>query len=61
MEALEEILGSAVLHVEKSHPEYEINIQLPDEYIEIMADARLLTQVFVNLLDNAVKHTLPVL
>lgn len=57
VEALEEILGSAVSHIEKSHPEHEINIQLPDEYIEVMADARLLAQVFINLLDNAVKHT----
>ena len=59
MEALEEILGSAVSRVEKSHPDHVINIQLPEEYIEIMADARLLVQVFVNLLDNAVKHTPP--
>ena len=59
VEALEEILGSAVSRVEKSHPDHVINIQLPEEYIEIMADARLLVQVFVNLLDNAVKHTPP--
>lgn len=59
VEALEEILGNAVLHIEKSHPDYEINIQLPEEYIEVMADARLLSQVFINLLDNAVKHTPP--
>lgn len=58
-EALEEIIGSAIMHIEKSHPDYEVNIQLPEEYIEIMADARLLSQVFVNLLDNAVKHTSP--
>lgn len=57
VEALEEILGSAVSHIEKSHPRYEINIRLPEEYIEIMADARLLSQVFINLLDNAIKHT----
>lgn len=59
VEALEEILGNAVLHTEKSHPGYEINVQLPEEYIEVMADARLLSQVFINLLDNAVKHTPP--
>lgn len=57
VEALEEILSSAVSHVEKSHPDYEINVSLPEEYIEISADARLLSQVFINLLDNAVKHT----
>lgn len=57
VEALEEILGSAVSHIEKRYPDHEIDIELPEEYIEIMADARLLSQVFINLLDNAVKHT----
>lgn len=57
VEALEEILGSAVSHIEKSHPDYKIDIQLPEDYIEISADARLLSQMFVNLLDNAIKHT----
>lgn len=56
-QALEEIIGSAVSQIEKNHPGYEIDVRLPETYIEIMADARLLSQVFVNLLDNAVKHT----
>lgn len=57
VEALEEIVASAVEKIEKRAPGYDIIVEIPDEYIEVMADARLMEQVIVNLLDNAVKHT----
>lgn len=56
-EALEEVIGAAVLTIEKRAPEYEITVHIPDETLFVPMDARLITQVFVNLLDNAVKHT----
>lgn len=58
-EPLEEIISSAIKRVEKRAAGYEIEVELPEDYIEVPADARLLEQVFVNLLDNAVKHTPP--
>jgi two-component system sensor histidine kinase KdpD len=59
LEAVEEIIGSAIAHVAKRAPEYEINVNIPDELILVPMDAKLIVQVLVNLLDNAIKHTSP--
>lgn len=56
-EALEEVIASAISHIEKMHPEREIQVMLPDEFCLVPMDARLIEQVINNLLDNAVKHT----
>ena len=58
-EAVEEVVGAAVLAISKRAPEREISVQIPDELLMVPMDARLIGQVLVNLLDNAVKHTQP--
>lgn len=58
-EAMEEIVGSAVAHVEKAFSDREIDVQIPEEFHLVPMDARLIQQVVTNLLDNAVKHTKP--
>ena len=58
-EAAEEIVGSALSHIEKRAPEREIAVSVPDEVLMVPMDAKLIEQVLVNLLDNAVKHTPP--
>ncbi|MDI3542433.1 MAG: two-component system, OmpR family, sensor histidine kinase KdpD [Candidatus Atribacteria bacterium] len=57
LEAVEEVIGSAVNHIMKRSPEYEITINIPEEVLLVPMDAKLIEQVLVNLLDNAVKHT----
>jgi len=56
-EAVEEIVGSAIAHIAKRFPQYEITVHVPDELFFVPMDAKLIEQVIVNLLDNAVKHT----
>lgn len=56
-EAMEEVIASAVAHVEKNYPDREIEVFIPDEFQMVPMDARLIEQVITNLLDNAVKHT----
>ena len=55
-EAVEEIIGSAVSQMEKRAPGYEISVSVPEDLLMVPMDSRLMLQVLVNLLDNAVKH-----
>lgn len=56
-EAVEEVIGAALVVLKKRAPEREIEVDIPDCLLLVPMDARLITQVLVNLLDNAVKHT----
>jgi two-component system sensor histidine kinase KdpD len=58
-EAVEEVVGAAVRHFARQCPNYEIAVKIPDELLLVPMDAKLIEQVLINLLDNAVKHTLP--
>ncbi|MFP3156078.1 ATP-binding protein [Lachnospiraceae bacterium ZAX-1] len=59
MESVEEVIGSAVANITKRSPEYEIAVDIPNEILLVPMDVRLIEQVLINLLDNAVKHTPP--
>ncbi len=58
-EAAEEVIGAAVRHISHLHPEHEIWITAPDELLLVPMDAKLIRQVLINLLDNAIKHSKP--
>ena len=58
-EAMEEVVGDAILHSSRLHPEHEITVMVPEEPLFVPMDAKLIRQVLINLLDNAVKHTAP--
>ena len=59
IEAVEEVLGGAISHMAARAPEHEILVNAPDELLLVPMDAKLIEQVIINLLDNAVKHTRP--
>jgi len=56
---LEEIVGSALARLEPTISGREVILDLPDDLPLISVDPVLLEQVFVNLLDNALKYTPP--
>lgn len=56
-EAAEEVVGAAIRHISRRYPEYEIAVHVPDELLFVPMDAKLIEQVLINLLDNAIKHT----
>ena len=57
VEILDDIVQEAVRHTERTHPKRNIVVDMRDEIIPVMADANLIVQVIVNLMDNAVKYS----
>jgi len=53
------VIGGAIGHVSARAPEHEISVNIPDELLLVPMDAKLIEQVIINLLDNAVRHTRP--
>lgn len=56
-EALEEVISAALMVIEKRCPDRVINVDMPNNVIIAPMNAKLISQVIVNLLDNAAKHT----
>lgn len=56
-EILQDILGEALRLISKRDENNAIRVHFPDELLIVDADARLLVQVVLNLLDNALKHS----
>lgn len=54
-ELLQDVLGEALRLATKRETKHEIRTELPEALFMVEADARLLVQVVLNLLDNALK------
>ncbi|OGD14052.1 hypothetical protein A2V47_07000 [Candidatus Atribacteria bacterium RBG_19FT_COMBO_35_14] len=59
LEAAEEIVAEAVSRASKYAPNHKISISVPDDVLFIPMDGKLIIQVLINLIENAVKHTTP--
>lgn len=53
---LEELIDSVLVRFKKRYPKQQIQIEIPEDFINLPMDAVLITQVLVNLLENAVQH-----
>ncbi|OMF91518.1 sensor histidine kinase KdpD [Paenibacillus sp. FSL R7-0273] len=56
-ELLDEVITEALLHVNRSSVEHNIQVRLEDELLMARMDSRLIIQVLINLVDNAIKYT----
>lgn len=56
-EAAEEIIGEAVQRAKRYAGNRTIRAKIPDSLLLVPMDGRLIEQVLVNLLDNAIKYT----
>ncbi len=54
---IEEVVEEALSHVRKRNKSHRIITSIPDELLLAKMDARLISQVIVNLVDNALKYT----
>lgn len=55
-EPLEEVVSEAIQRFLKRLPGTEFSVCIPDEFLFVPMDAKLIEQVIINLLENAVYH-----
>lgn len=58
-ELLEEVISEALVHINRKSVEHKIETVLNDEFLMAKMDSRLIIQVIINIVDNAIKYTPP--
>ena len=56
-ELMDEIVIEALQHIDKRNTEHKIKVIYEDDFLLAKIDARLIVQVIINLVDNAIKYT----
>lgn len=56
-ELLDEVFHEALSHLNRKSNEHEITVNLSEEFLMAQMDARLIIQVIINIVDNAIKYT----
>ena len=56
-ELMDEVIEEALRHVNRKSVEHEISVEYQDELLLADMDAKLIFQVIINLVDNAIKYT----
>ena len=56
-DVVNDIIDEALKHVDRRKSDHKITVNVPDEIFLARMDARLITQVLINLINNAIKHT----
>ncbi|QSX09671.1 DUF4118 domain-containing protein [Alkalibacter rhizosphaerae] len=58
-EVIDDIVSQALSHISRLLKDRPFTVHLPDEVVMVQADGKLLVQVLINLLENAIRHTDP--
>ena len=56
-EIMNDVIEEALRHVDRHAAEHDISVQDTDDILLVDMDARLITQVLINLINNAIKNT----
>ena len=59
VELMDEVVSEALRHIDRHSGEHTIRSSAPDDLILAKIDAKLIVQVLINLVDNAIKYTPP--
>ena len=58
-ELLDDVINEAMHHLDRKSGEHRITVKQDDEFLMAKMDTRLIVQVFINMIDNAIKYTPP--
>lgn len=58
-ELIDEVVAEALRHINRKYVEYDLHMQSSEEYLLAQIDAKLIVQVLINLINNAIKYTPP--
>lgn len=56
-ELIEEVITEALRHINRKSIEHTISVSQSEDFIMAVMDARLIVQVIINIVDNAIKYT----
>ena len=56
-ELISEIIDEALSHINRKREEHHITVELRDDMLMAKMDSRLIVQVIINIVDNAIKYT----
>ena len=56
-ELIEDVVDEAMKHISRQRSEHNITVNYKDEFLLARMDPRLIVQVLINLIDNAIKYT----
>lgn len=56
-EAVEDVINNALSYVKGRRKQRRVEIDIPEEMLLVEMDGKMIVQVIINLLDNAIKHT----
>ncbi|MBE6036331.1 MAG: DUF4118 domain-containing protein [Clostridiales bacterium] len=55
-EPVEELVEDTVIKFRRIHPEWNLHVILPDDFLLVSVDPLLIEQVLLNLLENSLRH-----
>ena len=58
-ELIDEVVAEALRHIDRKSTEYHLHVQSSDEFTLVEIDARLIIQVIINIVNNAIKYSPP--
>ena len=55
-ELIDEVVAEALRHINRKSVDYHIHVQENDEFLLAQMDAKLIVQVIINIVDNAIEE-----
>lgn len=56
-ELMDDVFREALTHLDRHAKNHEISVELPDDLLMAKIDVRLIVQVIINIVNNAIKYT----